>query len=107
MIIIIIIFELKNYILFELAEEVRRNSRMYDMLFVALSHPLSPYIYSLDDRCKQLDEKERTQIKEQLDPGARYSYYCLLFSVILPLSVIPIKILDFKITLVIKLKYME
>ncbi|KAL1820777.1 hypothetical protein DCAR_0417124 [Daucus carota subsp. sativus] len=52
------------------AEEVRRNSRMYDMLFVALSHPLSPYIYSLDDRCKQLDEKERTQIKEQLDPGA-------------------------------------
>ncbi|KAL8135667.1 hypothetical protein AgCh_010339 [Apium graveolens] len=51
-------------------EEVRRNSRMYDMLFVALSHPISPYIYSLDDRCKQLDEKERTQIKEQLDPGA-------------------------------------
>ncbi|XP_063949470.1 5'-3' exoribonuclease 3 [Daucus carota subsp. sativus] len=51
-------------------EEVRRNSTMYDMLFVALSHPLSPYIFSLDDRCKQLDDKERTQIKEQIDPGA-------------------------------------
>lgn len=68
--------------LFGQEEEVWRNSRMYDMLFVALSHPLSPYIYSLDDRCKQLDEKERTQIKEQLDPGARYTYWCLLHFVI-------------------------
>ncbi|KAK1391190.1 5'-3' exoribonuclease [Heracleum sosnowskyi] len=51
-------------------EEVRRNSTMYDMFFVAVSHPLSPYIFSLDDRCKQLDGEERTQMKEKLDPGA-------------------------------------
>ncbi|KAE9456955.1 hypothetical protein C3L33_11135, partial [Rhododendron williamsianum] len=51
-------------------EEVRRNSMMFDMLDVALSHPLSPYIFSLDDRCKQLTDKERAEIKEQLDPRA-------------------------------------
>ncbi|KAL7207508.1 hypothetical protein ACSBR1_029456 [Camellia fascicularis] len=51
-------------------EEVRRNSVMSDMLFVALSHPLSPYIFSFDDRCKQLTDKERAGIKEQLDPRA-------------------------------------
>ncbi|KAK9270496.1 hypothetical protein L1049_026076 [Liquidambar formosana] len=51
-------------------EEVRRNSVMFDMLFVALSHPLSPYIFSLDDRCKQLTDRERVQVKEQLDPRA-------------------------------------
>lgn len=53
-------------------EEVRRNSMMFDMLYVALSHPLSPYIFSLDDRCKQLTDKERAEIKEQLDPRARF-----------------------------------
>ncbi|KAK6115243.1 hypothetical protein DH2020_007512 [Rehmannia glutinosa] len=52
-------------------EEARRNSVMSDMLFVSLSHTLSPYIYSLDDRCKQLSDKERIQVKERLDPGAR------------------------------------
>ncbi|KAI8549517.1 hypothetical protein RHMOL_Rhmol06G0030900 [Rhododendron molle] len=51
-------------------EEVRRNSMMFDMLYVALSHPLSPYILSLDDRCKQLTDKERVEINEQLDPRA-------------------------------------
>ncbi|KAA8537533.1 hypothetical protein F0562_027141 [Nyssa sinensis] len=51
-------------------EEARRNSVMFDMLFVALSHPLSPYIFSLDDRCKQLTDKERTEMKEQIDPRA-------------------------------------
>ncbi|KAE9458627.1 hypothetical protein C3L33_09467, partial [Rhododendron williamsianum] len=54
-------------------EEVRRNSIMFDMLFVALSHPLSPYIFSLNDRCKQLTDKERAEIKEQLDSRARAS----------------------------------
>ena len=44
---------------------------MFDMLFVALSHPLSPYIFSLDDQCKKLTDKERTEVKEQLDPRAR------------------------------------
>jgi len=51
-------------------EEVRRNSIMFDMLFVALSHPLSPYIFSLNDRCKQLTDKERAETKEQLDSRA-------------------------------------
>ncbi|KAL8200204.1 hypothetical protein R6Q57_011543 [Mikania cordata] len=49
-------------------EEAQRNSTMYDMLFVALSHTLSPYIFSLNDRCKQLSAKERAEVKEQIDP---------------------------------------
>lgn len=53
-------------------EEVRRNSMMFNMLYVALSHPLSPYIMSLNDRCKLLTNEERAEIKEQLDPRARY-----------------------------------
>ncbi|KAL2894460.1 5'-3' exoribonuclease 3 [Bienertia sinuspersici] len=53
------------------AEERRRNSTMFDMLFVAVSHPLSPYIFSLDDRCKQMNDGERLLVKEKLDPKAR------------------------------------
>lgn len=45
---------------------------MSDMLFVAVSHPLSPYIFSLDDRCKQMNEEQRALVKEKLDPKARY-----------------------------------
>lgn len=51
---------------------------MFDMLFVALSHPLSPYIFSLDDRCKQLTDKERSEVKEQINPGARF-VACFIF----------------------------
>ncbi|KAL4567917.1 hypothetical protein LXL04_023513 [Taraxacum kok-saghyz] len=51
-------------------EEARRNSTMCDMLFVALSHTLSPYIFSLNDRCKQLSAKKRVEITEQIDPVA-------------------------------------
>ncbi|KAJ0454422.1 putative transcription factor interactor and regulator CCHC(Zn) family [Helianthus annuus] len=51
-------------------EEARRNSRMSDMLFVALSHTLSPYIFSLNDCCKQLSAEERVKVKEQIDPSA-------------------------------------
>lgn len=53
-------------------EEARRNSVMNDMLFVSLSHPLSPYIFSLDDRCKQLTDYERVEVKERLDPKSRF-----------------------------------
>ncbi|KAL3514752.1 hypothetical protein ACH5RR_027469 [Cinchona calisaya] len=51
-------------------EEARRNSVMSDMLFVSVSHRLSPYIFSLNDRCKQLTDRERVLIKEPLNPGA-------------------------------------
>ncbi|KAK9065051.1 hypothetical protein SSX86_016434 [Deinandra increscens subsp. villosa] len=51
-------------------EEVRRNSMMSNMLFVALSHTLSPYIFSLNDRCKQLSPKERFEVQEHIDPLA-------------------------------------
>lgn len=51
-------------------EEARRNSIMSDMLFVSLSHTLSPYIFSLDDRCKHMTDKDRVLVKERLDPGA-------------------------------------
>nr|XP_029117806.1 5'-3' exoribonuclease 3 isoform X3 [Elaeis guineensis] len=51
-------------------EEVRRNSIMSDMLFVNVSHPLSPYIFSLSSNSGQLSEKERAEVKEKLDPGA-------------------------------------
>ncbi|KVH96391.1 5'-3' exoribonuclease [Cynara cardunculus var. scolymus] len=51
-------------------EEARRNSTMCDMLFVALSHTLSPYIFSLNDRCKQLSARERVEVREQIDPLA-------------------------------------
>lgn len=45
---------------------------MNDMLFVSLSHSLSPYIFSLDDRCKQLTDNERVEVMERLDPKARF-----------------------------------
>ncbi|KAL8128959.1 hypothetical protein V2J09_018114 [Rumex salicifolius] len=50
------------------ADEERRNKMMSDMLFVTVSHPLSPFILSLDVRCKQLPESERVQVKEKIDP---------------------------------------
>lgn len=53
------------------AEEVRRNSIMCDMLFVASSHPLAVSIYSLDNRCKQLSNSERAEVKERIDPQIR------------------------------------
>lgn len=44
---------------------------MCDMLFVASSHSLSVSIYSLDNRCKQLSNSERAEIKEMIDPKNR------------------------------------
>ncbi|MCD7456075.1 5'-3' exoribonuclease 3 [Datura stramonium] len=51
-------------------EESRRNSVTFDMLFLSLSNPLSSCIFSLDNRCKQLTDKERFEVKEPLDPIA-------------------------------------
>ncbi|XP_021911123.1 5'-3' exoribonuclease 3-like isoform X2 [Carica papaya] len=49
-------------------EEARRNSAMFDMLFVATSHPLSEHIFSLDHQCKHLTDRERPEVKEKLKP---------------------------------------
>ncbi|KAJ6826282.1 5'-3' exoribonuclease 3-like [Iris pallida] len=51
-------------------EEMRRNSVMFDMLFINLCHPLSPYIFSLNNQFGQLTEKDRANVKEKLDPVA-------------------------------------
>ena len=47
---------------------------------MAASHSLSPYIFSLDDRCKQMDEREWVLVKEKVDPKAmyvRHYRYCM------------------------------
>ncbi|XVF35976.1 hypothetical protein REPUB_Repub19eG0018500 [Reevesia pubescens] len=49
-------------------EEARRNSTMCDMLFVAASHRLSEQIFSLDNRCKKLAERQRIEVKEEVKP---------------------------------------
>nr|CAB3482338.1 unnamed protein product [Digitaria exilis] len=50
-------------------EEARRNSTMNNMLFVNGSHPLSPYIYSLNSKFGNLPDKDCIGIKEKLDPS--------------------------------------
>ncbi|GJN06207.1 hypothetical protein PR202_ga23911 [Eleusine coracana subsp. coracana] len=52
-------------------EEARRNSVMFDMLFVNGAHALFPFIYSLNSKFGHLPDKERKEIKEKLDPSAR------------------------------------
>ncbi|OMO87438.1 5'-3' exoribonuclease, partial [Corchorus capsularis] len=49
-------------------EEARRNSIMCEMLFVAASHRLSEQIFSLDNRCKQMTELQRTEVMEEVKP---------------------------------------
>lgn len=52
-------------------DEMRRNSMLFEMLFVNVSHPLSPYIFSLSNQHGQLSEKENAKVKEKIDPVAR------------------------------------
>ncbi|CAO2200749.1 unnamed protein product, partial [Urochloa humidicola] len=42
---------------------------MCNMLFVNGSHPLSPYIYSLNSKFGNLPDKNLNEIKEKLDPS--------------------------------------
>lgn len=42
------------------------------MLFVAVSHKLSSYIFALNERTKKLSPKERDEIKEPINPEARF-----------------------------------
>ncbi|MCL7043730.1 hypothetical protein MKW94_007646 [Papaver nudicaule] len=51
-------------------EEARRNSIMQNMLFISISNPLSPYIFSLADRCSQLFNKGGFEVMEKIDPRA-------------------------------------
>ncbi|KAF7006330.1 hypothetical protein CFC21_021379 [Triticum aestivum] len=51
-------------------EEARRNSTMYNMLFVNSLHPIAPYIYSLSSKFGHLPNNERNEIKEPLKPSA-------------------------------------
>ncbi|KAJ7957854.1 5'-3' exoribonuclease [Quillaja saponaria] len=49
-------------------EEVRRNSVMFDILFMNSCHPLSACISTLDNKRKKLTDKERAEVKEQINP---------------------------------------
>ncbi|CAN1819039.1 5'-3' exoribonuclease 3, partial [Linum perenne] len=49
-------------------EEARRNSFMFDMLFVSSSHTLAQCIYLLDNQSKLLTDIERTDFKERINP---------------------------------------
>ncbi|XP_042380052.1 5'-3' exoribonuclease 3-like [Zingiber officinale] len=56
------------------------NSIMSDMLFVKVSYPLSPYIFSLISRFSNLPDKEKAEAKEKFDPmtsGGMNGYLCL------------------------------
>ncbi|CAN0872121.1 5'-3' exoribonuclease 3 [Linum grandiflorum] len=58
-------------------EEARRNSFMFDMLFVSSSHTLAQCIYLLDNQSKLLTDTERTDVKERINPESRYvSHSC-------------------------------
>ncbi|XP_038991449.1 5'-3' exoribonuclease 3-like isoform X2 [Hibiscus syriacus] len=61
-------------------EEVRRNSTMCDMLFVAASHRLSEQILYLDSRCKQLTVGQQApvdKVKPDLSDGMNgYIFPC-------------------------------
>ncbi|KAL0807867.1 hypothetical protein Bca101_100359 [Brassica carinata] len=49
-------------------EEKRRNSMMCDMLFIATSHRLAELIFSLDNHCRRLSERERLDYKARIRP---------------------------------------
>lgn len=62
-------------------DEVRRNSVMFDMLFVKLCHPLSVCISILEEKYKRLTDRERAEVKERIDPVKRFVVVSKFYSV--------------------------
>ncbi|XP_045826466.1 5'-3' exoribonuclease 3 isoform X4 [Trifolium pratense] len=50
-------------------EEKRRNAIMFEMLFVNSCHPLSACISTLDNKCRNMSNSERADVKEKIDPN--------------------------------------
>ncbi|OIW12019.1 hypothetical protein TanjilG_16130 [Lupinus angustifolius] len=50
-------------------DETRRNAIMFDFLFVNSCHPLSACISTLDNKCRNMSDSKRAEIKEQIDPN--------------------------------------
>eukprot|EP00897_Mesotaenium_endlicherianum_P007956 jgi/Mesen1/7189/ME000371S06275 len=51
-------------------EERRRNSFYCENMFIASSHTLAPFVFSLADRYGHLEGEERGKVKEPIDPAA-------------------------------------
>ncbi|KAJ1398048.1 hypothetical protein SESBI_31386, partial [Sesbania bispinosa] len=49
-------------------EEARRNAIMFDLLFVNSCHPLSACISTLDNKCRNMSNNERAEVKERINP---------------------------------------
>lgn len=44
---------------------------MFEMIFVNLCHPLSACISTLDNKCRNMSNTERADVKEKIDPNER------------------------------------
>ncbi|XP_045794567.1 5'-3' exoribonuclease 3-like [Trifolium pratense] len=49
-------------------EEKRRNTIMFNMLFVNSCHPLSGCISNLDNKCRNMSNCKRADVKERINP---------------------------------------
>ncbi|XP_019436847.1 PREDICTED: 5'-3' exoribonuclease 3-like isoform X2 [Lupinus angustifolius] len=50
-------------------EEKRRNAIMFDLLFVNSCHPLCVCISTLDNKCRNMSDSERAEVKERINPN--------------------------------------
>ena len=53
-------------------EEKHRNNRICDMLFIATSHCLADFIFSLGNHCLQLSDRERIDVKLNFTSDLRF-----------------------------------